>query len=260
MAIVNATPDSFHSESRVNSVASALLMVEKHLTEGADIIDVGGQSTRPNAKLVGEQEELNRVLPVIEAIHKQFASAIISVDTFYSSVAKASIESGAHIVNDVSFGTGDVDMFETVAELKVPYILTHSTGSFGSEKGLTSDQSATLAVFDALFGRLVQLRKMGVADVIVDLGFGFGKSIDQNFELLQKLNHFKHLNAPILVGVSRKSMIWKTLEIEPFETLSATSALHLQALQNGAHCLRVHDTKEAVQCIQLFKKLKQHVG
>ncbi len=252
MAIVNATPDSFYSDSRVNTVDSALSMAEKHILEGADILDIGGQSTRPNSVKVDETEEANRVIPVIEAIHSTFPDTIISIDTFYASVAEKALKAGAHIINDVSGADADSNMLPFVKEAKAPYILTHSTAVYGERK---KQENIITEVYADLFAKLRDLHFSGVTDVILDLGFGFGKTVEENYQLFRSLAHFQHLEAPILVGISRKSMIWKLLETTPDKTLSATSALHLKALESGANILRVHDPREAKEVITLYNQL-----
>lgn len=257
MGIINATPDSFYKGSRSHSIDDILFRAEKMITDGAAILDIGGQSTRPKSEQVTEEEELKRVLPAIEAIHKHFPEQIISVDTFYSVVAKEAVQAGASIVNDVSAGTMDKDLLLTVAQLNVPYVLMHMLG-----KPLTMQQSptyknVTLDVFDFLQFKIAELIALGIKDVVIDVGFGFGKTSSHNFQLLRELSFFQQLNKPLMVGLSRKATTYKTLGITAEEALNGTTVMHTIALLNGAHILRVHDVKEAAQAITLFKEYKK---
>lgn len=260
MGILNVTPDSFYDGARYNSVEKALKHSRILITEGADIIDIGGYSTRPGAAIVSEEEELQRLIPVIRAIHAEHPDTLLSVDTFRASVAEQAAEAGATIINDVSGGELDPRMFDTVAKLQLPYILMHMQGNPATMQDQPEYTSVSDDVFRYLEMKLRELQKKGVNQVIVDPGFGFGKSIDHNYELLRDLSRFNTLNCPVLVGVSRKSMITKLLNINAINSLNASSALHLFALLNGAKILRVHDVKPAREMILLYEKLKRNQG
>lgn len=229
---------------------------DKMLSEGALILDIGGHSTRPGADAVSEEEELHRVLPVVEMLRKRFPQVIVSIDTFRASVARKSIESGAHIINDIAGGNLDPLMFETVAELNVPYILMHSRGTPQTMKELTHYDDLVTDVMRELQTKIYQLRQLGVKDIVADMGFGFAKNADQNYVLLRELRAFETLNVPLLVGVSRKSMIWRKLDITPEQSLNGTTALNTVAILNGANILRVHDVKEAVEVIKLVRLMQ----
>ena len=251
MGIINTTPDSFYSGSRINQVDDALLRAERMLTDGAVVLDIGGQSTRPGSEQVGADEELKRVIPAIEAITARFPQAFISIDTFYAKVARAAIEAGADIVNDVSAGSIDDELLPTVAELKVPYVLMHMKGHPQTMQLNPVYDNVVTDVFDALNFKMAELIKTGINDIIIDPGFGFGKSIQHNFQLLKGLSYFQQLQKPLLVGMSRKATVYKTLQVTPGEALNGTTVLHTIALLNGAHMLRAHDVKEAVQAVTL---------
>ncbi len=255
MGILNVTPDSFFDGSKYRSIDAALRQAEKMLSEGASIIDVGGMSSRPDAELLDSQSEMERVLPVIEAISKEFPMAILSIDTFRADVAKASFEAGATIINDISGGNLDKNMFPLVAELGVPYILMHMKGTPQTMQQNTDYQDVALEILDFFIQKISQLRALNVKDVVVDVGFGFGKNLSQNYELLKKIHVFKLLEVPILAGLSRKSMICKVLETTSQNALNGTTALNMVALQQGAKILRVHDVLEAMQTIKLFNQL-----
>ncbi len=255
MGILNVTPDSFFDGSKYSSIDAALRQAEKMLSEGASIIDVGGMSSRPNAELLDSQSEMERVLPVLEAISREFPAAIFSIDTFRADVAKASFEAGATIINDISGGNLDKNMFSLVAELGVPYILMHMKGTPQTMQQNTDYQDVALEILDFFIQKIGELRALNVKDIVVDVGFGFGKNLSQNYELLQKLHVFKLLEVPILAGLSRKSMIYKVLETTPQNALNGTTALNMIALQQGAKILRVHDALEAMQTIKLFNQL-----
>lgn len=255
MGILNVTPDSFFSGSRVLQIEDAYKKADKMLSEGASMLDIGGHSTRPGADAVSEEEELNRVLPVVEMLRKRFPEAIISIDTFRASVARKSIEAGAHIINDIAGGNLDPLMFEAVAELNVPYILMHSRGTPQTMKELNQYDDLVTDVLRELQAKIYQLRQLGVKDIVADMGFGFAKNADQNYVLLRELRAFEALEVPLLVGVSRKSMIWRKLEITPEQSLNATTALNMVALLNGANILRVHDVKEAIEVVKLIQLL-----
>ena len=256
MGVINVTPDSFFKNSRSTDEMQLLKLAERMITEGVSILDIGGMSSRPGAKIIDEKLELERVIPAIKLLKKHFPESLISVDTIRANVARLSVQEGASIVNDISAGSFDEAMFSTVADLKnVPYILMHMKGDSPEtmQKQAIYDDIC-LEILDFFIKKVGILRGLGVKDIIIDVGFGFGKTINHNFELLRKMSNFKILEVPILAGVSRKSMIWKTLEITPEEALNGTSVLNLIALQQGAKILRVHDVKEAVEVIKLFEK------
>ena len=255
MGIINATPDSFYSGSRIGGIDAVLQKTEQMINDGADIIDIGGQSTRPNSKRVSADEESERVIPFVEAIHKNFPQAIISIDSFYSAVVKKAVAAGASIVNDVSAGTIDENLVPTVASLKVPYVLMHMKGDPQTMQQNPAYNNVVLDVFDFLNQKINQLHSAGIVDIIVDPGFGFGKTIEHNFELLNGLNFFRQLSKPVLVGMSRKATVYKTLGVNSEEALNGTTVLNAIALLNGASILRVHDVKEAKQAIQLVQAL-----
>jgi dihydropteroate synthase len=257
MGIINTTPDSFYIGSRANIVDEVLFRAEKMIKEGAKILDIGGQSTRPKSELVPQEEEQRRVIPAIEAIHKNFPGQIISVDTFYSKVAKEGIAAGAAIVNDVSAGVMDTELLSTVASLQVPYVLMHMLGKPQTMQKNPQYKNVTVEVFDFLNFKIAELVKLGIHDIIVDVGFGFGKTASHNFQLLRELSCFKHLNRPLMVGLSRKATVYKTLGITAEEALNGTTVMHTLALVNGAHILRVHDVKEAVEAVTLFEEYKK---
>lgn len=258
MGILNITPDSFYEGSRFDPHSNQFIQqAGQMLRDGATILDIGGYSTRPGAAEISENEENDRVLPVIQELVKNFPGAVISVDTFRAEVVRKAVGAGAAIVNDVSGGNLDEAMFETIADLGVPYVLMHMRGT---PQTMTQKNQYTHLVRDILRElavKLIQLRSLGVADIIVDPGFGFAKSISQNFDLLNDLEKFIELNAHLLVGLSRKSMIWRSLGVTPGEALNGTSALNMLALQKGANILRVHDVKEAVEAIKLWQLTTQ---
>ncbi|WP_176223767.1 dihydropteroate synthase [Marivirga sericea] len=256
MGIINATPDSFYDGGKNVDLSKAVGSVEKMMVEGADIIDIGGYSTKPNAAEVSQQEEMDRVLPLISILIEKFPSIVISIDTFRSEVAKQAVIAGASIVNDVSGGNLDEGMFETVSHLQVPYILMHMRGTPATMQNLTEYDHLMKDVVYDLSEKILKLRSLQVSDIIVDPGFGFAKSLDQNYEMLKNLSYFKELDCPVLVGVSRKSMIYKLLGGEAMQALNGTTALNMYSLINGASILRVHDVKEAAETVKLFNKLK----
>ena len=257
MGIVNTTPDSFFGGSRFNGVNEIVAEVKNMLNDGADIIDIGGQSTRPGSELISADEEIKRVIPAIKAIAEKFPKAFISIDTFYSKVAIASIEAGATIVNDISAGSMDQGMIDTVAQLKVPYILMHMKGTPQTMQQNAVYENVTREVLDFFIVKTNELKKAGVLDIIIDPGFGFGKTIDHNFELLKNLSVFKMLDKPVLVGISRKSTIYKTLGINVSDALNGTTVLNTIGLMNGASILRVHDVKEAKEAVSLFSVMNK---
>jgi dihydropteroate synthase len=256
MGIINTTNDSFYAGSRYTGIDAIVEKAEQMLNDGADILDIGGQSTRPGSELIKEEEELKRVIKGVEAVHNKFPNAVISIDTFYSKVVKEAIASGASIVNDVSAGSVDENMITTVASLSVPYVLMHMKGVPKTMQQSAQYENVTREVLDFFIQKVNELRKAGINDVIIDPGFGFAKTIEHNFELLRNLSVFKMLECPLLLGISRKSTIYKTLGITAEEALNGTTILHTVGLMNGVNILRVHDVKEAREAIQLITALK----
>ena len=252
MSILNCTPDSFYGESRVDSISTALLRAEKHIQDGADILDIGGYSSRPGAFEVSENEELKRVTPIIEAVRKAFPEIIISCDTFRGKVAQEALEVGAQIINDISGGEIDPSILSVVSNFKCPYILMHSKGTPQTMHNHTNYTSIFKEVVTYFSQKLHQLQLAGVHDVLLDPGFGFAKTLEQNYALFNQLADFHFLGKPILIGVSRKSMIYKKLGITPEESLNGTTVLHTKAILAGAKILRVHDTKEAKEVIRIL--------
>lgn len=253
MGVINVTPDSFYSGSRVILEDKIIEQATKMLDEGATIIDIGGQSTRPGSKYITPEEELERVLPAIEATRSIAREFYISIDTFHHTVAKESILAGADMVNDVSSGDMDDEMISTVAALNVPYISMHMQGTPQTMHENTQYNNLLADVIDYFIKKLEVYKSAGIKDVIIDPGFGFGKTIPQNFKLLKHFSAFKIFEKPLLAGLSRKGTIYKTLGITAAEALNGTTVLNTLALQNGAHILRVHDVKEAMEVITLFK-------
>lgn len=252
MGILNATPDSFYNKGKDSDIASLLRNAEKMLNEGAAILDVGGASTRPGAELVSADEELQRVLPVIEALAKRFPDAWLSVDTYNAGTAKAAVEAGASIINDVSSGALDENMLATVAELKVPYIAMHMRGLPKTMQQDPQYDDVVYEVRDYLRKVCDNCAALGITDIIIDPGFGFGKTLEHNFALLNELATLRILGRPVLAGISRKGMVWKILGTTPDQALNGTTALHMAALQQGANILRVHDVKEAMEVVKLW--------
>ena len=252
MGIMNMTPDSFYSGSRMNAIDEILSKAEQMISDGASILDIGGQSTRPGSTRIDLNEELKRVMPAIEAIHHKFPNQIISIDTFQSAVALQAIEAGASIVNDVSGGTMDDAMFSTIAKLQVPYVLMHMAGDPQTMQQNPTYKIVATEVFDYLNVKTKELIALGIHDIIIDPGFGFGKTATHNFRLVHQLSFFRQLNKPLMVGLSRKATIYRTLDIQPEDALNGSTVLHTIALMNGAHILRVHDVKEAMQAVKLF--------
>lgn len=251
MGIINVTTDSFYDGGKTFSEKEILKQAEKMLMEGATFLDVGGYSSRPGADEISEIEEIQRVVGAVEGILKRFPEAVISVDTFRSKTAKKAVEAGAALVNDVSGGSLDAEMFKTVAKLKVPYILMHMRGTPKTMAKYTDYKNVTLEVLKYLSGKIAQARAEGIDDIIADPGFGFAKTREQSFELLNNLELFQNLEVPILAGLSRKSMIYKTLGTSADNALNGTTSLNTIALLKGASLLRVHDVKEAVDCVKL---------
>ncbi len=252
MGIINVTPDSFYSGSRKSTLDDVLKQADKMLTEGATILDIGGQSTRPGSEAIGADSELQRVVPAIEAIANRFSHSYISVDTYHAKVAKAAVEAGACIVNDISSGDMDSETIETVAALQVPYITMHMKGTPATMQQNAQYENVTRDVFDYFIKKIEQCRLAGITDVIVDPGFGFGKTIQHNFTLLKNLSVFKMLQKPVIAGLSRKATIYKTLGTSAEEALNGTTVLNTIALLNGANILRVHDVKEAKETVKLI--------
>ncbi|WP_439555509.1 dihydropteroate synthase [Dyadobacter sp.] len=252
MGILNTTSDSFFGGSRANSENEVVERVGVMLAEGADLIDIGGYSTRPGAKDISVAEESDSILAALHAITKFFPETIISIDTFRSEVARAAVAAGASLINDVSGGTLDSGMFETVAELRVPYVLMHMRGEPQTMNKLTQYDHLVRDILKDLQTKINALRALGVADIIVDPGFGFAKTIAQNFELLRNLSEFEQLGYPVLAGLSRKSTIYKTLGVAPEDALNGTTVLNTLALERGASILRVHDVKQAVEAVKLW--------
>lgn len=259
MGILNVTPDSFYAGSRVletgQTIDRVLERAGQMLADGATFLDIGGYSTRPGAADISPAEEADRVVPAIEAIRRNYPDALLSVDTFRASVARQAVNAGAHLINDVGGGTLDPAMFATVAALSVPYVLMHLRGTPQTMQSLATYTHITTEVIDELAVQLAKLRSLGAADIILDPGFGFAKTPGQNFELLSHLDAFSLFDAPLLVGLSRKTTIWKTLGITAEEALNGTTVLNTIALQKGASILRVHDVREAVEAVKLTQQL-----
>jgi len=257
MGILNITPDSFYDGGRFKSEKSILDQVEKLLKEGATFIDIGAYSSRPGADFVSEEEELKRLIPIVKAVVHNFPKSIISIDSFRSRVIKTAVEAGAAIVNDISGGQQDPLMYETVGTLGVPYIMMHMRGTPKTMQQMTNYSDVVKEVFTYFSERVEFARTHQIKDIILDLGFGFSKTLEQNFELLGMLDYYTNLNLPILAGISRKSMVYKTLNTTADQALNGSTALHMVALQKGAKLLRVHDVKEAMECIQLYGALQK---
>lgn len=259
MGILNITPDSFYDGGKYANLKDILIHTEKMLTEGADIIDIGAISTKPGSIEVSEGAESARLIPVLKEIKKRFPNAIISIDTFRHGIAERAIESGAHIINDISGGALDHKMFETIARLKVPYIIMHMQGTPQTMQLAPNYKNIVHEIISYFSEKSRQLKQLGLHDIIIDPGFGFGKTLKHNYEIINHLEDFNLLEMPVLVGISRKSMIYKALNISPDEALNGTTALHVTALQKGATILRVHDVKEAVDVIKISELLKSNL-
>lgn len=257
MGIINITPDSFYKGNREMQINKVLTICERHLNEGADFIDIGGYSSRPGAENISMNTELQRVIPIIKAINKELPNTIISIDTFRSKVAKESIINGVSIINDISALNIDQDLFTIVKKYNIPYILMHIKGNPQNMQENINYQNLLREMIYFLSEKLNMLRLNGINDIIIDPGFGFSKTLKHNFTILNDLRQFRILNSPILVGISRKSMIYNTLNIKPLEALNGTSALNMIALQNGANILRVHDVKQAKECITLHNEINK---
>ena len=255
MAIINVTPDSFYEGSRCDNADAVLKQTERMLNEGADIIDIGAQSTRPNAQLISIDEELSRLAGIIDVVTDKFPNAFISIDTFYSKVADLCVAAGACIINDVSGGQMDPEMISTAARLGAPYVCMHMRGTPQTMQHLNDYDDVTKAVLDYFIVKTAECKAAGVKDLIIDPGFGFSKNIQQNFQLLQHMDKLKMLDRPILVGLSRKSTIYKTLGVTAAEALNGTTVMNTIALTKGASILRVHDIREAKECVTLYSQL-----
>ncbi len=256
MGIINTTPDSFFEGHLADAPDEMINRAERMIREGADILDIGGQSTKPGSKRIESDEELNRVIPVIRLLHTHFPDVILSVDTYYSNVAKIAVEAGASIINDISAGNMDANMITTVANLDVPYICMHMLGTPETMQQNPVYKDVTQDVLNFFIRKITDCKKAGIKDIIIDPGFGFGKTIQQNYQLLKEMSALQMLELPILAGLSRKGMIYKTLNVEAREALNGTTVLNTLALQNGAKILRVHDVKEAREAILLFEYYK----
>ena len=256
MGILNVTPNSFYDGGKHKEINSIIHQVDKMLSEGADFIDIGAYSSKPSAEFVSEEEEIKRLVPIVKSLVETFPNIILSVDTFRAQVAKASVENGVAMVNDIAAGLLDDKMLETVAALKVPYIMMHMRGNPQTMQSLTQYDDIVKEMIFYFSERIQKARSFGISDIVIDPGFGFAKTLEQNYEVLHKMELFSMLELPLLAGISRKSMIYKVLESSPQEALNGTSVLNTIALQKGAKILRVHDVKEAVECIKLVSKLK----
>lgn len=256
MGIVNVTPDSFFDGGKLTNSDEIVLQVEKMLHDGATFIDLGGYSSKPGADFVSESEELNRVVPIVKLLVEKFPNILLSIDTFRSEVAKQCIENGAVIINDISAGLLDENMLEKVAKLQVPYIMMHMKGNPQTMQSLANYDDLLKEMNFYFSERIAKARSFGLNDIIIDPGFGFAKTTKHNYELLQKMELLQFHDLPILAGISRKSMIYKTLETSVENALNGTTFLHAFCLQKGANILRVHDVKEAVECVKLFSEFK----
>jgi dihydropteroate synthase len=256
MGILNVTHDSFYDGGRYSNEKAILNHVEKMVTDGADFIDIGVYSSKPNAALISEKEEIERLLPVLVLLQKHFPETLLSIDTFRSEVAKIALENGAALINDISAGMLDVNMMQVVAHYQVPYIMMHMKGTPQTMTTLTQYDDLMKDVLFYFSERILEARKLGINDLLIDPGFGFAKTVEQSFELLKMLELFAAFELPLLIGVSRKSMIYKTLATTPELALNGTSVLNTAALLKGAKILRVHDVKEAVECVKLVTLLQ----
>jgi dihydropteroate synthase len=255
MGILNVTPNSFYDGGMYKSSSEMLTKVGKMLSEGATFIDVGAYSSKPSAEYVSEEEELQRIIPIINLILEYYPEALLSVDTFRSEVAKVCIENGAAIINDISAGNLDDKMLETIAKYNVPYVMMHMRGTPETMQKMTSYEDIVKEILFCFSEKVANARSFGINDLIIDPGFGFAKTLDQNYEVLQKMELFGILELPLLAGFSRKSMIYKTLQSSAEEALNGTTVLNTVALTKGAKILRVHDVKEAMECVTLFNKI-----
>ncbi len=258
MGIINCTPDSFHSGSRVDTIDDALKLAGTMLSEGAAILDIGAASSRPGARIISADEEITRLMPFVEALRTEYPDAMLSVDTWRDHVARTALAAGVQMINDISGGRFESGIVDAVAEAGAPFIVMHSPQSPEDMHQPHTYSDVAGDVLRYFIERTRLLRIAGIKDLIIDPGFGFGKSVFQNFELLQKLDVFTILDIPLMVGISRKSMIWRTLEVSPDDALNGTSALHMTILQKGARILRVHDVWAAQQVIRLHSAIQEH--
>lgn len=257
MGIINITEDSFYSGSRVKSLDDFKRKVDQQIIEGAQIIDLGGQSTRPGSTRISDEEEIERVLPALNWIKKEYPNVWVSIDTYHSEIAKTCINNGAHIINDISFGIDDEKMIDVIVDQDITYIGMHKQGNPETMQENPRYQNVVDEVFNFLLDRKNEFLQKGVRNIWLDPGFGFGKTLNQNYQLLNQLQLLKKVDSNILIGISRKSMIYKYLEITTEGSLNGTTALNMVALMNGAQILRVHDVKEARECVKLFEQLKK---
>ncbi len=255
MGILNITPNSFYDGGKYSLENNAIAQVEIMLNEGATFIDIGAYSSKPNAEFVSEEEELSRIIPVVKALIKEFPKAILSIDTFRSSVAQECLNNGAALINDISAGSLDEKMMEVIASNKVPYIMMHLRGTPQTMQNQTNYEHLINEILTYFSDKINKARSLGINDLIIDPGFGFAKTTDQNYEILSNLELFKVLELPILAGISRKSMIYKTLDINAEEALNGTTVLNTIAITKGASIIRVHDVKQAMECVKLCEKL-----
>ncbi|WP_414000385.1 dihydropteroate synthase [Flavobacterium sp. W1B] len=255
MGILNVTPNSFFDGGKYNDESEILSQVEKIIADGATFIDLGAYSSKPSAEFVSEQEELDRIIPAVQLILKHFPEALLSIDTFRAGVAKACIENGAAIINDIAAGELDDKMFDVIAKYNVPYIMMHMRGTPQTMQSMTNYEDIIKEMLFYFSEKIHKARSLGINDLIIDPGFGFAKTIEQNYEVMQKMELFQMLELPLLVGISRKSMIYKVLNSSPKDALNGTTFLNTIALTKGASILRVHDVKEAVECVQLWNKM-----
>ena len=258
MGVINLTPDSFYDGGKLTSEKEILLQANKMLQEGATFLDLGAYSSRPGAKFVSEKEEIHRLLPVIKILLNEFPETLLSIDTFRSNVANESIYAGASLINDISAGTLDDHMFKIIAQHQVPYVMMHMRGTPETMMQNTDYTDLTKEVIYYFSERIAKARSFGINDLIADPGFGFSKTLDQNYELFNDLELFRYLNVPLLIGISRKSMIQKKIKTTAADSLNGTTALHAIAIQKGVSILRVHDAKEAFETINLLQNLKFH--
>lgn len=258
MGILNVTPNSFFDGGKFKNESEILSQVEKMLKDGATFIDIGAYSSKPNAEFVSESEELQRIVPVVQLILENFPETLISIDTFRSEVARVCIENGAAIINDISAGNTDEKMMTTIAKYNVPYIMMHMRGTPQTMQAMTNYENIVKEILFYFSERIAKARSFGITDLIIDPGFGFAKTLEQNYEILQKMELFKMLELPLLGGFSRKSMIYKTLNFTAQEALNGTTVLNTIALTKGAKILRVHDVKEATECVKLFNAMTEH--
>ena len=255
MGILNITPDSFHKDSRIDSKEEAIVTAQKMVADGAKILDLGAMSSRPGADMITAEQELDRILPIVNAIREALPRTILSIDTVRSSVAIACLEAGAHIINDISGASIDSELIDVIAKYKVPYILMHMKGTPDNMQSQAKYEDVTMEVLAYMSNHIKLIRAKGIHDIIVDPGFGFSKTDEHNFKLMQQLGAFKMFDCPILAGVSRKSTIQRTLDVDASTALNGTTALHMYLLERGANILRAHDVKEAQEVIMLWEKL-----